>query len=247
VTKAKSGPFDNGMICESCNDPKTSGCPQTKYRLFLGGGLGWGDMWMCDACLEKAEQRDRSKFIVAPYHELDSWYGMPSSGPNESHHYSWHGWYNYFDPRHLEEQYFHCRDKPAIVWYPRTIHHLDKAPEIVGDVIMEEYFLYNISMKKEAFNDPYIVKELTNTYEPKLKEYVESGFLRENRIPRKPLVTPPILTGKLVPIDDVDNTLSKIVDDKLKELAHKLWVERGCPIGSPEIDWAEAKRRMGIT
>jgi hypothetical protein len=104
MTKAKSGPFDNGMICESCNDPKTSGCPQTKYKVFLGGGLGWGDMWMCEACLEKAHKRD------------------------------------------LEEA----------------------------------------------------------------------------------------------------NKRVLIVQEKLKELAHKLWIERGCPIGSPEVDWAEAKRRLRI-
>ena len=31
---------------------------------------------------------------------------------------------------------------------------------------------------------------------------------------------------------------------KIEALAHQLWVERGCPEGSPDIDWAEAERRV---
>lgn len=27
-------------------------------------------------------------------------------------------------------------------------------------------------------------------------------------------------------------------------LAHNLWVERGCQVGSPELDWFEAERRL---
>ncbi len=30
----------------------------------------------------------------------------------------------------------------------------------------------------------------------------------------------------------------------IRELAHTLWVERGCPIGSPETDWEKAERRL---
>jgi hypothetical protein len=30
----------------------------------------------------------------------------------------------------------------------------------------------------------------------------------------------------------------------IKELAYEYWEERGCPIGSPEIDWYKAEQRM---
>ena len=191
--------------------------------------------------LKKAMERrivieQEQEFVVAPYHEFDSWYGMPSTGPSSSHPYSWHGWVNYVDPHHQEEQYFHCRDKPALVWHPSTIHHLDKAPEIVGET-KEEYYLYNISMTKEAFNNPYIVKELTKTYEPKLRAHVEFGLLLEKPLPRKSLVTIPVVLDKE----------ERNYKSKLKGLAHQLWIERGCPEGSPEVDWEEAKRRLGVS
>ena len=33
-------------------------------------------------------------------------------------------------------------------------------------------------------------------------------------------------------------------EEKIAELAHQLWMERGCPDGSPEEDWLEAERRI---
>ncbi len=30
----------------------------------------------------------------------------------------------------------------------------------------------------------------------------------------------------------------------IAELAHQLWVARGCPYGSPELDWFEAAERL---
>jgi hypothetical protein len=33
---------------------------------------------------------------------------------------------------------------------------------------------------------------------------------------------------------------------QMEALAYALWVERGCPIGSPEVDWFEAQRRLGL-
>ena len=30
----------------------------------------------------------------------------------------------------------------------------------------------------------------------------------------------------------------------IRELAYRLWLERGCPDGSPETDWREAERRL---
>ena len=32
----------------------------------------------------------------------------------------------------------------------------------------------------------------------------------------------------------------------MEELAYVLWVERGCPVGSPEVDWFEADRRLSL-
>jgi hypothetical protein len=31
---------------------------------------------------------------------------------------------------------------------------------------------------------------------------------------------------------------------EVSELAHHLWIERGCPIGSPEEDWFHAEREL---
>jgi DUF2934 family protein len=32
--------------------------------------------------------------------------------------------------------------------------------------------------------------------------------------------------------------------ENLEKLAYGLWQERGCPYGSPEIDWLEAERKL---
>jgi DUF2934 family protein len=32
--------------------------------------------------------------------------------------------------------------------------------------------------------------------------------------------------------------------ESLAKLAYGLWQERGCPYGSPEIDWLEAERKL---
>jgi hypothetical protein len=31
-------------------------------------------------------------------------------------------------------------------------------------------------------------------------------------------------------------------EDRIQLVAYQLWVDRGCPIGSPEVDWIEAVR-----
>jgi hypothetical protein len=31
-------------------------------------------------------------------------------------------------------------------------------------------------------------------------------------------------------------------EDRIQLIAYQLWVDRGCPIGSPEVDWIEAVR-----
>jgi len=33
---------------------------------------------------------------------------------------------------------------------------------------------------------------------------------------------------------------------QVEELAYALWVERGCPVGSHEVDWFEAERRLSL-
>jgi len=32
--------------------------------------------------------------------------------------------------------------------------------------------------------------------------------------------------------------------ENIAVLAYQLWIERGCPIGSPEDDWYEAERQL---
>jgi hypothetical protein len=34
------------------------------------------------------------------------------------------------------------------------------------------------------------------------------------------------------------------MQENLEKLAYGLWQERGCPYGSPELDWLEAERRL---
>ena len=45
---------ENGGRCESCNEPGSVNRGQSKVLVFMGGGVGMGDMWMCTRCLEKA-------------------------------------------------------------------------------------------------------------------------------------------------------------------------------------------------
>ena len=34
------------------------------------------------------------------------------------------------------------------------------------------------------------------------------------------------------------------MQDRIRALAYQLWLERGAPIGSPEIDWLKAEARL---
>jgi hypothetical protein len=49
---------------------------------------------------------------------------------------------------------------------------------------------------------------------------------------------------------DTDSGVSS-EDAEIQALAHELWVERGCPLGSPEVDWnratEEVRRRREYT
>ena len=35
-------------------------------------------------------------------------------------------------------------------------------------------------------------------------------------------------------------------EQQIVELAHRLWVERGCPLGSPEEDWFHAEHELQL-
>lgn len=35
--------------------------------------------------------------------------------------------------------------------------------------------------------------------------------------------------------------------DQISKLAYTLWQERGCPNGSPEVDWREAEEELAAT
>ena len=50
MTKAHSETDDNAGRCESCNELDTVFMRQSTVSLRLGGGLGRGTMWVCDAC-----------------------------------------------------------------------------------------------------------------------------------------------------------------------------------------------------
>ena len=34
--------------------------------------------------------------------------------------------------------------------------------------------------------------------------------------------------------------------DELAARAHACWIERGCPLGSPEVDWARAEQELNL-
>lgn len=59
MTKRKSYGDDNGGRCESCDKPLDE-YGQTTVSVFLGGGLGWGTMWVCMECLEKRRAEGKS-------------------------------------------------------------------------------------------------------------------------------------------------------------------------------------------
>ncbi len=44
--------------------------------------------------------------------------------------------------------------------------------------------------------------------------------------------------------EDVTAGCELLRTKEMEALAHALWVERGCPVGSPEVDWFEAERRL---
>ena len=40
--------------------------------------------------------------------------------------------------------------------------------------------------------------------------------------------------------------MQKVLDqEEIQRLAYRFWLERGCPVGSPEQDWFRAEEEMG--
>jgi hypothetical protein len=55
---------DNGGRCENCDRPETVHMPQTAYPVLMGGGIGWGTMWLCPECLAGKRARDAAKAVA---------------------------------------------------------------------------------------------------------------------------------------------------------------------------------------
>lgn len=43
---------------------------------------------------------------------------------------------------------------------------------------------------------------------------------------------------------DLDHRAPQTRDHQISALAHQLWMERGCPIGSPDDDWFRAEAEL---
>ena len=52
-----------------------------------------------------------------------------------------------------------------------------------------------------------------------------------------------------IPLSHLENTAmdASITDQSIARLAYALWQFRGCPMGSPEVDWTEAEQQLRRT
>lgn len=55
MTKVRSELSDNDGKCELCNRTESRNEQQLAHPVLLGGGLGWGTMWLCYSCLRKKQ------------------------------------------------------------------------------------------------------------------------------------------------------------------------------------------------
>lgn len=46
-------------------------------------------------------------------------------------------------------------------------------------------------------------------------------------------------------LQTVDTKREKTEEDRIRELAYELWLARGQPIGTPEVDWFTAIGKLG--
>lgn len=61
--------------------------------------------------------------------------------------------------------------------------------------------------------------------------------MKENAVDR-----PEVAQGS--PVNSVNSLNSDAMRVEVQALAYRLWTERGCPIGSPEVDWFEAEEQV---
>lgn len=54
------------------------------------------------------------------------------------------------------------------------------------------------------------------------------------------IATPPITERK----SETNLDRSTVKYDEIAKLAYALWEQRGCPYGSPEVDWLKAERQL---
>jgi hypothetical protein len=63
---------------------------------------------------------------------------------------------------------------------------------------------------------------------------------RDESLPRSEL-TPPCLACRSMQRGDLQSPRFRV-----RNLAYRLWQERGRPLGSPEVDWFQAEQVLGI-
>jgi hypothetical protein len=49
------------------------------------------------------------------------------------------------------------------------------------------------------------------------------------------------------PAQEVPAAESQSTNEQIAALAHALWIERGCPEGTPDEDWFQAEERLRTT
>ena len=54
-----------------------------------------------------------------------------------------------------------------------------------------------------------------------------------------------VMAGPESPQDATQNVISEPANQgEISALAYELWIQRGCPLGSPEVDWFRAKEEL---
>jgi Protein of unknown function (DUF2934) len=54
-----------------------------------------------------------------------------------------------------------------------------------------------------------------------------------------------VVADRELPQDAAQNLISEAGNQaKISALAYELWIQRGCPLGSPEVDWFRAEKEL---